>query len=115
MKNIFAGCGALALLAPLVFAPVPAPRAYEATTGIALQEACGGAAPHVCLSYLAGIVDLHEVGLADGEAPLFCPLLEAPEKVGRGGWLYNEQNPDALVKPAALGASQALALMFPCE
>ena len=115
MKRILAGVAALALAAGLASAPLSAPRAYEATTGVALHEACGVAAPHVCLSYVAGIVDMHEVGLAGGEAPLFCPRYEAPEKVGRGVWLYYEQNPDALEQPAALGAIQALALMFPCE
>jgi hypothetical protein len=104
-----------ALAAVLAVAPAALSRDYEPTTGVALHEACGGGAPHVCLSYIAGIVDMHEVGLAGGQAPLFCPRMEAPEKVGRGVWLYYERNPDALEQPAALGAIQALALMFPCE
>ena len=115
MKIFIASCAALALAAALTFAPISAPHAYKATTGVALHKACGGVAPHVCLSYLAGIVDMHEIGLANGEARLFCPRLEEPEKVGRGVWLYYETNPDALSQPAVLGAIQALAFMFPCE
>jgi len=115
MKIFVFVCVALGLAVALILAPLSALRAYEATTGVALHEACGGVAPHVCLSYLAGIVDMHEVALAGDDAPLFCPHLEEPEKVRRGVWLYYEQNPDALEQPAVLGAIQALALMFPCE
>lgn len=115
LQRMWAGCGALGIAAGLAFVPVAAPRAYEATTGEALHLACSGAAPHVCLSYIAGIVDMHEAGLSDGDRALFCPRFEAPEKVGRGVWLYFEQHPDALQQPAAFGAIQALELMFPCE
>ncbi len=115
MKIIVTACAALSLAVLFTFVALSALRAYEATTGVALHEACGGVAPHVCLSYLAGIADMHEVGLAGGDTPLFCPRLEELEKIGRGVWLYYEQNPDALEQPAALGAIQALALMFPCE
>ena len=115
MKIFVASCAALSLAALLTFASLSSPRAYEATSGVALHEACGGVAPRICLSYLAGIADMHEIGLAGGETPLFCPNWTEPEKVGRGVWLYYEQNPDALEQSAALGAIQALALMFPCE
>ena len=115
MKIIVTACAALSLAVLHTFVPSSALRAYEATTGAALHEACGGVAPHICLSYLAGIADMHEVGLVGGDTPLFCPRHEEPEKIGRGVWLYYEQNPDALEQPAALGAIQALALMFPCE
>ena len=100
--------------AALAFVPAASPSAYEATTGQALHHACAGAAPHVCLSYLAGIVDMHEAGLTEGAQPLFCPREAEPEKVGRGIWLFYEQHPDALEQPAAVGAMRALALMFPC-
>ncbi len=104
-----------ALAAALALVPLSAPKAYIATTGQALYEACGGAAPHVCLSYIAGIVDMHEAGLSPSSVALFCPIDAPPEKVGRGIWLYFDQHPEALKQPAALGAVQALALMFPCE
>ncbi len=115
LRRVSASSGAVGLVACLAFAPVASPLAYEATTGQALHQACAGAAPHVCLSYVAGIVDMHEAGLSNGNAPLFCPREAAPEKVGRGVWLYFEQHPDALEQPAALGAIKALVLMFPCE
>ncbi len=115
LKRLTVGSAMLAVAACLLFAPVASPHAYEATTGVALYQACAGAAPHVCLSYVAGIVDMHELGSSSGDAPLFCPRLEAPEKVGRGVWLYYEQHPEALDEPAALGVIRALALMFPCE
>ncbi len=115
VKRLTASSALLAVAAGLALAPMASPRAYDATTGVALHHACAGAAPHVCLSYVAGIVDMHEVGVAGGDAPRFCPRLEAPEKVGRGVWLYYEQHPEALEEPAALGAIRALALMFPCE
>ncbi len=115
LKHLFANSGTLVLAVCLAFTPAASLLAYEATTGQALHQACAGAAPHVCLSYVAGIVDMHEAGLSNGNAPLFCPREAAPEKVGRGVWLYFEQHPDALEQPAALGAIQALVLMFPCE
>jgi hypothetical protein len=99
----------------LAAVPLAAPAAYEATTGQALHSACGGAAPHVCLSYLAGIVDMHEAGLSENAVPLFCPREAEPEKVGRSVWLFYEQHPQALKQPAAYGAVRALALMFPCD
>jgi hypothetical protein len=114
-RRVLAGCAAIGAAAYLVFAQAAPTRAYESTTGEALYQACGGGAPHVCLSYLAGVIDLHEAGLAGGEVALFCPENAPPEKVGRGVWLYFEQHPDALELSAALGAVQALALMFPCD
>ncbi len=115
VKRLQAAAGVAAIAGALAFVPVIAPKAYVATTGQALYDACGGAAPHVCLSYIAGIVDMHEAGLSASAIALFCPIDAPPEKVGRGIWLYFEQHPEALDQPAALGAVQALALMFPCE
>ncbi len=103
------------LMAALALVPLGSAKAYTATTGQALYEACGGAAPHVCLSYIAGIVDMHEAGLSPSSVALFCPVDAPPEKVGRGIWLYFDQHPEALDQPAAYGAVQALALMFPCD
>ena len=115
LKRFLAGSAAVGVVACLM-APSAAPAiAYDPTTGEALHGACAGAAPHVCLSYLAGIIDMHEAGMSGGEVKLFCPENAPPEKVGRGVWLYYEQHPDALEHPAAFGAVQALALMFPCE
>ncbi|HIM46068.1 MAG TPA: hypothetical protein EYM34_07395, partial [Alphaproteobacteria bacterium] len=104
VTRLLAACGGFGLAVYLAFAPMSPAGAYESTSGEALHQACGGAAPHVCLSYLAGIIDLHQAGLAGGEVPLFCPENAPPEKVGRGVWLYYEQHPDALELPAALGA-----------
>ena len=115
VKRLQAAAGVAAIAGALAFVPVTAPKAYVATTGQALYDACGGGAPHVCLSYLAGVIDMHEVGLLGREARLFCPENAPPEKVGRGVWLYYQQHPDALEQPAAFGAVQALALMFPCD
>ena len=115
LKRFLAGSAAVGVVVCLM-APSAAPAlAYDPTTGEALHGACAGAAPHVCLSYLAGIIDMHEAGMSGGEVKLFCPENAPPEKVGRGVWLYYEQHPDALEQPAAFGAVQALALMFPCE
>ena len=115
LRRILPGFATAGVVAYLMVAPAAPALAYDPTTGEALHGACAGAAPHVCLSYLAGIIDMHEVGLPGGEGQLFCPENAPPEKVGRGGWLYYEQHPDALEQPAAFGAVQALALMFPCE
>ncbi|MBT6829825.1 MAG: hypothetical protein HOA58_09925 [Rhodospirillaceae bacterium] len=114
-KPLRIAAGAAVVAAMLMLVPLSAPKAYVATGGQALYEACGGAAPHVCLSYIAGIVDMHEAGLSPSSVALFCPIDAPPEKVGRGIWLYFDQHPEALDQPAALGAVQALALMFPCE
>lgn len=115
LTRLLAGSTVAGVVAYLMAAPAAPALAYDPTTGEALREACAGAAPHVCLSYLAGIIDMHEAGLSGGEVRLFCPENAPPEKVGRGVWLYYEQHPEALDQPAALGAVQALALMFPCE
>ncbi len=114
-KRLRIAAGIVAVVCMLMLVPLAASKAYIATTGQALYEACGGAAPHVCLSYIAGIVDMHEAGLSPTSVALFCPIDAPPEKVGRGIWLYFEQHPEAREQPAALGAIQALALMFPCE
>ena len=115
LARLLAGSAVAGVAASLMFAPSVPSLAYDPTTGEALHHACAGAAPHVCLSYLAGVIDMHEVGLLGGEARLFCPENAPPEKVGRGVWLYYQQHPDALEQPAAFGAVQALALMFPCD
>ena len=115
LKRFLAGSAAVGVVAYLMAPPAAPALAYDPTTGEALHGACAGAAPHVCLSYLAGIIDMHEAGMSGGEVKLFCPENAPPEKVGRGVWLYYEQHPDALEQPAAFGAVQALALMFPCE
>lgn len=114
LTRLLAGSAAAGVAAYLMVVPAAPARAYDPTTGEALHGACAGA-PHVCLSYLAGIIDMHEAGLSGGEVQLFCPENAPPEKVGRGVWLYYEQHPDALEQPAAFGAVQALALMFPCQ
>jgi hypothetical protein len=103
------------IAAPLSASKAADPEPYVGTTGVGLHAACGGAAPHVCLSYIAGVIDMHEAGLSGNAVSLFCPLNVPPEKVGRGIWLYFEQNPEALDQPAVFGAVQALALMFPCS
>ena len=115
LRYFLAGFAAVGVAAILVVSPVAPALAYDSTTGEALHGACAGAAPHVCLSYLAGIIDMHEALMSGGEVQLFCPENAPPEKVGRGVWLYYEQHPNALEQPAAFGAVQALALMFPCE
>ncbi len=115
LTRLLAGSAAAGVAAFLLVTPAASALAYDPTTGEALHVACAGAAPHVCLSYLAGIIDMHEAGLSGGEMQIFCPENAPPDKVGRGVWLYYEQHPDALGQPAVLGAVQALALMFPCE
>lgn len=120
MALIFCRLLAVAWILALIMVPLSAskaadPEPYVGTTGKGLHAACGGAAPHVCLSYIAGVIDMHEAGLSGNAVSLFCPLNVPPEKVGRGIWLYFEQNPEALGQPAVFGAVQALALMFPCN
>ena len=115
LRRILPGFAAAGVVAYLMVAPAAPALAYDPTSGEALHGACAGAAPHVCLSYLAGIIDMLEGGLPGGEVQLCCPENAPPEKVGRGVWLYYEQHLDALEQPAAFGAVQALALMFPCE
>tara|TARA_Y100000994_G_C15452312_1_gene343130 strand:- start:93 stop:410 length:318 start_codon:yes stop_codon:yes gene_type:complete len=88
---------------------------YEGTSGQALYRACSGVSPQICLSYVAGIIDFHEVPFQQIDSRLFCPQEVDPEMVGRGIWLYFDQNPETLEQPAILGALHALTLMFPCE
>ena len=73
VTRLLACSAAAAVAAFLIFIPAAPAVAYDPTTGEALHQACAGAAPHVCLSYLAGIIDMHEAGLSGGEVQLFCP------------------------------------------
>jgi hypothetical protein len=93
-----------------------APGAVASTPGITLDQACRGAAPHACLSYIAGVMDLHQEALAPQTAPMFCPPAEVDLKqVARGVALWFQQHPEMRDAPAVLGVTSALALLYPCE
>ena len=46
VTRLLAACGGFGLAVYLAFAPMSPAGAYESTSGEALHQACGGAAPH---------------------------------------------------------------------
>jgi len=104
-----------ALVAGLLVA-APGLPAAASTPGITLDQACRGVAPHACLSYIAGVMDLHQEALAPQTAPMFCPPDEVDlTKVAHGVSLWFRQHPEMREAPAVLGVTAALALLYPCE
>lgn len=108
---------AMALSAALVSGASAGASSTEASTpGSTLDQACRGVAPHACLSYIAGVMDLHQEALAPQTAPMFCPPDEVDLKqVARGVALWFQQHPEMREAPAVLGVTASLALLYPCE
>ncbi len=108
---VAAVCAALFALAN----PRPV-AALETTPGETLHQACSGAAPGVCLAYVAGVMDLHEEAIAPRMGRMFCP----PERVDFtviGSHIERWFNENAAAKelPAVYGVAKALGELFPCE
>ena len=91
-------------------------QAFKPTSGMAMFRACGGDSPQACLSYIAGVVDLHHSALAPQLGPMFCPPDEIePRKIARGVWLWYNENAGFREVPAVFGVTRALSVMFPCD
>jgi hypothetical protein len=91
-------------------------QAAEVTPGSAVYRACAGEAPHACLSYLSGVIDMHEDVVAPQIAPMFCiPDTISFAALADGIRAWYAAHPEAMEAPAVYGVTQTLAEMFPCD